>query len=223
MTDIKDEDYCIDLTKSCTVDRAVRLLLGVSSSTLNDTSERKWADVDSLENLLSCIVEDALADYNNAIFEKKPTQVIAVKLESLNKVKLLLFNARDYLIKIDDEFFLNTDNDRNKLINLNRLKIWAKKSLKISILEDLEVHQPAKIIKKSSKQGSAIVEAIKSLGHDPQKLPKNPAGKSGVKAEVRKLVQHPPLFDNPDIFDKAWERLSKYKEISILNKYPPYK
>jgi hypothetical protein len=216
MTITKDEDYCIDLTKSFTVDNAVRLLLGVSSSTLNDTTEKEWADADSLENLLSCIVEDALTDYNNAIFDKKPTQVIAAKFESLNKAKLLLVNARDYLTKIDDEFFVNTDEVRNKHINLNRLKRWAKETLNISILEDLDFIKATKPLPKMRQQENAIIDAIKKLGHDPQKLPKKLAGKPGVKSKVRELIQHPPLFDNSRIFDKAWERLSKYKEIIIL-------
>lgn len=216
MINVKDEDYCIDLTKSCTVDNAVRLLLGVSSSTLNDTTKKEWSDIDSLENLFSCIVEDALTDYNNAIFEKKPTHVIAAKFESLNKAKLLLVNARDYLKKIDDEFFVNTDEVRNKHINLNRLKRWAKETLNISILDDLDFIKATKPLPKMRQQENVIIDAIKKLGHDPQKLPKNPAGKPGVKAKVRELIQHPPLFDNPDIFDNAWERLSKYKEISYL-------
>ena len=77
-------------------------------------------------------------------------------------------------------------------------------------------YNPAKTIKKLDKQGSAIVEAIKNLGHDPQKLPAWSPRQPGAKAAVRNLIQYPPLFNNPNIFDKAWERLSKYKEISYL-------
>lgn len=105
---------------------------------------------------------------------------------------------------------------RNPYITLLTLKIWAKKSLKISILKYLDEYNPAKTIKKPYERGSAIVDAIKYLGHDPQKLPKNPSGKPGVRAKVRELIQRPPLFNNPNIFDKAWEWLSKNKKISYL-------
>lgn len=109
-----------------------------------------------------------------------------------------------------------TNDLSNPYITLESLKTWAKKVFKITILHDLETFTPEKPLPKMRQQENAIVDTIKKLGYDPQKLPKNPSGKPGVKAEIREKIQFPPLFNNANIFDKAWDRLSKYKDIIIL-------
>lgn len=103
MSDLKDESYCVDLTTSCTVNDAIKQLLGVSPSTSNDLSDSELADVDTLENLLSCILEDAETDYLNAKPHKQTDKEIAANLERLNRAKLLIDNARRYRIDIVDE------------------------------------------------------------------------------------------------------------------------
>lgn len=54
-----------------------------------------------------------------------------------------------------------------------------------------------------------ILKVIKELGRDAKALPKDIPGKKGVKAEVRARL---PNF-SPNVFDKAWERLSNDKKI----------
>lgn len=77
-----------------------------------------------------------------------------------------------------------------------------------------------KPIQRGQAQDAAILETIKKMGHDPLRLPKNPAGKQGVKAEVRKSLEHNPLFAGTTVFDKAWGRLSSVGDIVITKVSP---
>jgi hypothetical protein len=77
-----------------------------------------------------------------------------------------------------------------------------------------------KPIQRGQAQDAAILETIKKMGHDPFQLPKNPAGKPGVKADVRKTLKDNPLFAGSKVFDKAWERLSQVGDIVIAKVSP---
>ena len=105
---------------------------------------------------------------------------------------------------------------RNPYITLLSLKIWAKKNLKVSILKDLDVIKTSKTIPLMTLQENAIIDAIISLGHNPKKLPPRSPGIPWIKLEVRELIQTPPLFNNGNIFNSAWHRLSTDKKIISL-------
>ena len=74
-------------------------------------------------------------------------------------------------------------------------------------------------MQRSAAQDAAILAAIRSAGHDPQRLPVNETGKSGVKAAIREVLIRDRLFVGVTVFDKAWERLRKQSEIA--NKADP--
>lgn len=61
------------------------------------------------------------------------------------------------------------------------------------------------------QQEQAILAALQGLGYNPAQLPKPKSGKPGVKAEVRALLNY-----TPTVFDRAWERLRKSKEIGDM-------
>lgn len=71
-------------------------------------------------------------------------------------------------------------------------------------------------VTRSAAQGAVILETIRRVGHEPLSLPKNEAGKRGIKAVVRgELVAKHKLFPKDGRqFDKAWERLRAFKEIA---------
>lgn len=70
-------------------------------------------------------------------------------------------------------------------------------------------------VQRFAAQDKAILLELKNLGYDPQKLPKNPDGKPGVKAAVRTGLSKNRLFVGTTVFDKAWERLTAGSEIVI--------
>jgi len=72
-----------------------------------------------------------------------------------------------------------------------------------------------KPVQRSAAQDAAILQAIISAGYDPLSIPKNPPGKSGVKAKIRaELVGRNDLFPKTGVqFDKAWERLRAFNQI----------
>jgi hypothetical protein len=71
---------------------------------------------------------------------------------------------------------------------------------------------PEKAVPKQRFQEQEILRVIGELGYDPKKLPKDTPNKGGVKAEVRAKL---PGFLG-SVFNKAWDRLSRSKEIIKL-------
>lgn len=73
--------------------------------------------------------------------------------------------------------------------------------------------ESAKPLQRSTAQEAAILRAVKAAGHDPQHLPPSPAGKPGVKAQIRKMLDKDPLFLGSTVFEKAWERMRSRGEL----------
>ena len=122
MTNNNEESDC-----SVTVDQALRSLLNIGASSISDSSisekDVKLEDVDTLENILSCILEDAETDNSNAKFIELYPETTP-ELESLNKAKQLIFNASRYKNDIVDEL---AKQNRSKL----KIDINATNNLKI--------------------------------------------------------------------------------------------
>lgn len=84
----------------------------------------------------------------------------------------------------------------------------------------VENHSPKKK-SKMIEQEEVILKTIENLGYDPKKLPDNPPGKPGVKAEIKSSLEKNPLFEGPTVFNKAWERLCEYKKIEYSKEALP--
>ncbi len=147
MSKNKDDGIFIDLTTSCTVDNAVRYLLGIGPSSSNDLTVSELADVDTLESALLNIYEHVEVNYSNAKFENEPDDVIAARLEKLNKAKLLIDNASRYKRDIIDELgkgnnsILKSDPTANSNLNtvhitITSLNKWALKRYGICLSEN---------------------------------------------------------------------------------------
>lgn len=67
---------------------------------------------------------------------------------------------------------------------------------------------------KSQEQEEAILAEINRRGYNRMNLPLYKSGLDGVRAEVRDSLINNPLFKGPTIYDKAWERLSKFNLIA---------
>lgn len=74
---------------------------------------------------------------------------------------------------------------------------------------------PAKPLQRTAAQDSAVLTEIKKQGYDPLALPKNPDGKPGVKAAIRRALKTNKLFTGSTVFDKAWARLTTHADIVI--------
>ena len=76
---------------------------------------------------------------------------------------------------------------------------------------------PAKRVLASDLQDAAILGAIREAGYDPMALPRNPPGKPGIKAAIRKAlvgVNGAPFPKFGKQFDKSWDRLRERGEIT---------
>lgn len=81
---------------------------------------------------------------------------------------------------------------------------------------DPELDGPATVapLPKQRAQEDRIIELLKSLKHDPLKLPSKSNGLPGVKAAIKKLaLSEKSLFTNKT-FDTAWQRLRDEARIS---------
>ena len=72
-----------------------------------------------------------------------------------------------------------------------------------------ELNEYIKHKSRSAAQDAAILDEIRRQGHDPLALPKPPAGKRGVKADVRAILlsSRKDLFQSKGVFDDNWQRL----------------
>lgn len=68
-------------------------------------------------------------------------------------------------------------------------------------------------------QEELILAEIEKLGHDPKNLPPNKFNEKNVKSSIRASLEDDALFkEKTVVFDKAWERLSKYGLIQYADK-----
>lgn len=83
--------------------------------------------------------------------------------------------------------------------------------------QDSSTEQPgSQAMQRSRAQDTVILSAILAAGYDPKRLPKNPSGRRGVKAEIREAVtkSRRDLFpEGSTTFKKAWERLCSHEDI----------
>jgi len=70
-------------------------------------------------------------------------------------------------------------------------------------------------IQRARAQDAAILGEIRRQGLNPLELPKNAAGKKGVKHGIRAAIGNSGLFTGTTVFNKAWERLTGNSEIAI--------
>ena len=73
---------------------------------------------------------------------------------------------------------------------------------------------PAKPLQRNQAQSEAILHELKKQGYDPLALPKNPPGKPGVKAAVRKAIDGRGIFTGKTVFSKSWEHMRTAGEIA---------
>ncbi len=213
----------------------------VSFQAMSDEVSNEEQDVlDSLTYDLRAELRDEItaliSDRAEAILAKKPQDVIDAIETELKRYRELDDLAFAYRCAIEDELgngeasALRRDaarsNAQDTYITLSSLDAWAvEKGCRESILTpvpkvtssnatETECQKKAlRVRRRHRDQEEAIVAKIKQLGYTPLELPKNDPGKPGVKAQVRDVLQASNLFGTSKIFDHAWERLRKGKEI----------
>ncbi|UUZ68535.1 hypothetical protein LP416_00195 [Polaromonas sp. P2-4] len=73
---------------------------------------------------------------------------------------------------------------------------------------------PARPMQRAAAQDADILAMLKCKGFDPLALPRNETGKPGVKAEIRNALGQTGLWAGATVFDKAWERLRRNRDIA---------
>lgn len=73
-----------------------------------------------------------------------------------------------------------------------------------------------KPVQRSAAQDATIIATLQSIHVDPLAIPKKLPGMPGTKAKVRAALNGNPLFTGTTVFNKAWERLLRRREIVNL-------
>lgn len=168
-------------------------------------------------------LETLCSNYAENNFDKLPANVVAEKLTALNKHKKLIKDAEEIAPYVDDEIAkLATGKPSALRIDLQFIsRPGAKLYTHLSVIEcgkKIRIQISKKLASEKGlrfpAQERAILDEIVRHEPDPKCLPKNAAGKSGVKAKVKNLLKNNPLFEGDTVFDKAWERLRKLGEVA---------
>ena len=104
-------------------------------------------------------------------------------------------------------------------INKAQLLPWLHEKGYTELADGLSIRpsggiQPIKPLQASAAQRAAILVAIQQLGYDPENLPKAPKGMTGVKKQVRDLVDGQPPFTASSSFDKIWQQMRQDGDIA---------
>jgi len=135
--------------------------------------------------------------------------LMAEKLHACNQAE----NLNDLHIKTNELIpWLKTKGYTDLAAELDNNTIATDPSALVGVTAN--VHKP---IQRSASQEAAILECIVRLGHDPKSLPTNPAGKPGVKAQVRRMLQAHPAFTATSAFNREWNRLRHEGTIADSN------
>jgi hypothetical protein len=110
---------------------------------------------------------------------------------------------------------------------VHELTAWAEKVgegtsevARQTTTETPENELDIKPIQRGKAQDYVILKTLRSMGYNPLRLPKNPNGKDGVKAEVRGALKDNKLFTGTTVFRRAWERLTANGDIVIAKVSP---
>lgn len=74
-----------------------------------------------------------------------------------------------------------------------------------------------KPVSRSAAQDALVLAELKEQGFDPLALPSSPPGKSGVPAKIRSALVSKKVIQSVHIFEHAWQRLAKNKQIKFKN------
>ena len=198
----------------------------------------------SVHDQLSDLHNAAYIAYCEAVRDFEPNEVVEKERQNVERLDGLIRQASSYLQAIDRELqsdspTIKVDQQATEStgvlhLDLNSLDLWAHRKYQFSIFDPpslppaIETHavaptsvaptsdriEPSSTRDKHRLQEKAIVDAIRHLGFDPKALPKHSYTKPGAKANVRNHLNGPPLFRGSTVFDKAWERLRKFREIA---------
>jgi len=215
----------------------------------NSDCDDGWENTPPFDLELLIDERDVLeGEYHLAKHEKQPQHVLTEKLAALERVRGEIDQVYKHRCAIEDELnkgertLLRLDIERSRLgeryITVHSFYEWQERRTVLSEAkpdraEFVGTHatpskgegtkKETKVRNKMSRQEQAILDAIEKLGYDAKALPKYIPTEAGVKAKVWEAVQNLDLFGNYDIYDKAWERLRRYKLIGEAGAPPPKK
>lgn len=89
----------------------------------------------------------------------------------------------------------------------------TEEALGADIKQQTKVTETQPILGRQRQQEEEILRILNAAGYDAKKLPKWTPGKSGVKKEIWEKIGITALFVSAGVFEKAWDRLRKTRDI----------
>jgi hypothetical protein len=195
----------------------------------------------TIEEQITYLIGVANMELSEAKSKKASPDVIEEKTKILNKRYKEMELA--YRYKLDIEHELNkgissvlvidrkiTKESGEKHITIRGLHDWTLEKYGISIepllcqqltsgdqqnqsTANIEADKNLPKVAKRKLQERRILDEIKKCGYPAKELPKNQAGKRGIKAKIKAALENDNLFVGTTVFDKAWQGLRDCKEI----------
>ena len=233
-------EYVLSRT-SVTVHEAVAIMLGRADGPIEmRTTETKISD-EEMEELGATpfFIDEGWDDEQDTLDEacyyaekKREPQAIIEATEALEKFEHEVSEVRRWLCEIEDEIAKGdaaalrldkkTSSEHWPYITLWSLKEWAdSKGYETGLFPSCRVGaEPPR----QRAQEDAILEKLKSCGHDPKKMPPNTSGKPGVKNQIWRLLDKKNrYFHSFSVFEKAWERALAAGDIAYEERPTPPK
>lgn len=209
---------------SITIDEAVAILLGRINGPIIYKSTSEYPSDEELEWIESMpfsikdeLIEerDTLASLlGEAIHDRRPQNEITKLKTASRALESVIDQAHSYIQAIKDELAKGPNSSLLKDTDLsNATYTYIRRTSFDDWASKLE-QQPPKPRLKLRDQEKAILDKIVELGCTPTQLPKNVAGKSGIKSAIKHALSSNLLFEAPTAFNKAWERLRRNEEIA---------
>lgn len=166
--------------------------------------------------------------YEKAIKELKPEWLLLPYSSTtlnmvINQHRIYLEDAAkknnvvfyDYLTHIPLKQPINAFALQNAYMTVSDFKEYVKNfNLTVLMNNPDEADNAIKRIPVQQQQETAILSWLTNHGFNPKALPKPPNGKAGVKKACRDVIcKNLSLFASISVFDTAWDRLRKNKDI----------
>ncbi|MCL1824374.1 MAG: hypothetical protein FWG26_00240 [Betaproteobacteria bacterium] len=214
MTEEEKREY---FEKDIWVDvEVVSLLHGVCPNWTNEEVERAFNDIGNAKKLsFKQVMQRTLNEINFAVGAKLLTTKVAIvdtgdRFDAYIPKEVIEWARRK--LYTYPNFPFHTDPSPVSQPVTEEESDTANDAAGKAVIESLptETASPSDETKVQTRK-RWILERIMALGHDPKALPKNPPGKCGIKAELRKQTDRQMFTDST--FDTTWKRLRADGEI----------
>lgn len=216
---VRVEDLLFVRTLPNTIEEQFTYLIGVANKELAE-AENQQAPSNVIEEKTNILKNrfremELAGEYKASIDDelfKGDSSALRIDVESSTTHGVKYISIRSLHDWAIEKYGINILGSSTPTTSGNNQSISSKQPSVSNEAEQKPVKEP-----KFKLQEKAILEEIQNLGYAPRELPKNQAGKRGIKSEIRAALEKNPLFNGRTTFNKVWQALRDCKKIENNN------